>query len=127
MAEATFSCKTGLPSHIRSADSLAKRSWGQLIALAPLFIASCFTGHAESLRVLLICLVSAIAFEFLATKLFLKKENLRNGETVLAAALFSLLMPSRCPSEVLILGVFIFRINKTFDSISIDLLRSLRH
>jgi hydrogenase-4 component E len=28
---------------------------------------------------------------------------------------------------VLILGVFIFRINKTFDSISIDLLRSLRH
>ena len=28
---------------------------------------------------------------------------------------------------VLILGVFIFRINRTFDSISTDALRSLRH
>ena len=106
MAEATPSYKTVLPPHIRSKGSLARRSWGQLIALAPLFIAVCFTGHAEILRILLICLVSAIAFEFLAEKFFRKKENLRNGEAVLAAALFSLLMPSRCPSEVLILGVF---------------------
>jgi electron transport complex protein RnfD len=87
-------------------DSLAKRSWGQLIALTPLFVMACLTGHAEILRVLSICLVSAIAFEFLAVKLFRKKESLRNGEAVLAAALFSLLMPSRCPSEVVILGVF---------------------
>jgi Na+-translocating ferredoxin:NAD+ oxidoreductase subunit D len=107
MPEMEFSYKTALPPHIRSADSLAKRNWGQLIALIPLFVTACFTGHAEILRVLLICLVSAIAFEFLAAKLFRKKETLQNGEAVLAAALFSLLMPSRCPSEVVILGVFI--------------------
>jgi len=92
--------------HIRSLDSLARRSWGQLIALAPLFVIACFTGHAEILRILLICLVSAVAFEFLAAKLFQKKESLRNGETVLAATLFSLLVPSRCSSEIVILGVF---------------------
>lgn len=123
-----------LPPHIHSADSLAKRYWGQTLALVPVFIAACFAGHAEILRVLLICLVSATAFEFLALKLFRKKESLRNGpnayqfpqsgnwgrpdyhpskenkswggETVLAAVLFSLLMPSRCPSEIVILGVF---------------------
>jgi electron transport complex protein RnfD len=107
MAEATLSYKTSLPPHIRSADSLARRYWGQVIALAPLFVAACFTGHAQILRVLLICLVSTIAFEFLASKFFQKKENLRNGEAVLAAALFALLMPPRCPSEVVILGVFV--------------------
>ncbi len=106
MAEATLSYKRVLPPHIHSTASLAKRNWGQLIALAPLFVTACLTGHAEILRVLLICLVSAVAFEFLAGKLFHKKESLRNGEAVLAAALFSLLMPSRCPSEVVILGVF---------------------
>ncbi len=107
MAEAPLSYKTTLPPHIRSADSLARRSWGQLIALTPLFITACFTGHAQILRVLLICLVSALAFEFLAAKFFRRKENLRNGETMLAAALFSLLMPSRCPSEIVILGIFV--------------------
>lgn len=107
MAEGTLSYRTALPPHIRSRDSLARRYWGQLLALAPLFVTTCFTGHAEILRVLLVCLVSAITFEFLAAKLFRKKENLRNGEAVLAAALFSLLMPSRCPSEVMIFGVFL--------------------
>ncbi|MDD5225714.1 MAG: RnfABCDGE type electron transport complex subunit D [Candidatus Omnitrophica bacterium] len=106
MAETTPSYKTTLPPHIHSVDSLARRNWGQLLALAPLFMTACFTGHAEILRVLLICLVSAIAFEFLAAKLFRKKENLQNGEAALAASLFALLMPSRCPSEVVILGVF---------------------
>jgi len=106
MAEVILSYKTGLPPHIRTADSLARRSWGQGIAMIPLFVSACFTGHAEILRVLLICLVSAIAFEFLAAKLFQKKEGLRSGEAVLAAALFSLLMPSGCSSEILILGVF---------------------
>lgn len=106
MTETALSYKTTLPPHIRSTDSLARRNWGQMIVLAPLFVAACFTGHAEILRVLLICLVSAVAFEFLAVKLFRKKEKLKNGETVLAAALFSLLMPSRCPSEIVILGVF---------------------
>ena len=99
--------KKALPPHIRSSDSLAKRYWGQLIALLPLFVTACFTGHAEILRVLAICLVSAIAFEYLAAKLFRKKETLQNGEAMLAAALFSLLMPSRCPPEIVIFGVFL--------------------
>lgn len=106
MAEAAHLYKTTLPPHSHSMDSLARRNWGQCAALTPLFITACFTGHAEILRLLLICLVSAIAFEFLTAKLFRKKENLRNGETVLAAVLFALLMPSRCPSEAVILGIF---------------------
>ena len=107
MAEVTASYKKTLPPHIRGEDSLPKRFWGQVIALAPIFIAACLTRHAEILRILLICLVSAVAFEYLAVKLFRKKENLRSGETVLVAALFSLLMPSGCPSEILILGVLV--------------------
>lgn len=134
MPEAAPSYRKTLSPHIRSAASLAKRYWGQTLALVPVFIAACLTGHVEILRILLVCLVSAVAFEFLAEKLFGKKENLRNGpntdqskrsgdwgrpnyheskenkswggETILIAALFSLLMPSRCPSEAVILGVF---------------------
>ncbi|MFH1208892.1 MAG: RnfABCDGE type electron transport complex subunit D [Candidatus Omnitrophota bacterium] len=107
MAETVIFYGTSLPPHIRSTNSLARRYWGQLVALVPVFVTACLVGHAEILRVFLICLVSTIAFEFLAAKLFRKKERLQNGEAVLAAALFSLLMPSRCPSEVVILGIFI--------------------
>ena len=107
MPEAMPSYKVTLPPHIRTGDSLAHRQWGQMIALAPLFVTACLTGHAGILRILLTCLVSAITFEFLASKLFKKKESLRNGEVVLTAALFSLLMPAKCPSEIVILGVFI--------------------
>ena len=106
MTEAKTFYRTTLPPHVHSEDSLARRHWGQLAALIPVFVTACLVGHAEILRVFLICLVSATAFEFLAAKIFHKKENLQNGETVLAAALFSLLMPSRCPSEVVMLGVF---------------------
>lgn len=106
MAEGAPLYRTGLSPHIDAKGSLAKRHWGQLVALAPVFMAACFTGHAEILRVLLICLVSALAFDFLAAKIFRKREDLRSGETVLAAALFSLLLPSTCPSEVVILGIF---------------------
>lgn len=107
MAETKHSYEKTSPPHIRSTESLSKRYWGQTLALMPVFVAACFSGHAEILRVLLICLVSAVAFEFLAAKSFSKKENLWNGETVLAAVLFSLLMPSRCPSEIMIFGIFI--------------------
>ena len=107
MAEVAASYKKTLSPHIRGEESLPKRFWGQVIALVPIFIAACLTRHAEILRILLICLVSAITFEYLAVKLFRKKENLRSGETVLTAALFSLLMPSRCPSEIVIFGVFV--------------------
>ena len=107
MTEATLSQTQRIPPHIRSKDSLVKRFWGPSPALLPVFIAACFTGHAKILRVLLICLVSAVAFEFLAAKFSKKKENLRSGEAVLAAVLFSLLVPFRCPDEIMILGVFL--------------------
>lgn len=107
MIEGTLSYKISLPPHIRSMDSLTRRHWGQFAALVPLFVTACFTGHAEILRVLLLCLVSAVTFEFLAAKLFKKKEKLKNGEAVLAAAIFSVLMPSRCPPEIVIFGIFI--------------------
>lgn len=106
MAEGTFSCRAGSPPHIHIQGSLAKRYWGQTAALVPVLIAACFAGHASILRVLLVCLVSALAFDFLASKIFRKKEDLQSGETLLAAALFSLLLPAKCPSEVVILGVF---------------------
>ena len=106
MLEAALSDKAVLPPYIRSTDSLPQRFWGQTLALIPVFVTACFTGHAEILRVLLVCLVSATAFEFLAAKFFQKMENLRTGEIVLAAALFALLMPSGCPSEIMILGIF---------------------
>jgi len=106
MVEAMFLPAKTLPPHIRSKDSLGRRFWGQTFALLPLFLVACWTGHAQILRVLLLCLVSGVAFEYLGAKVFRKKEDLKSGEVVLGAALFSLLLPSRCPSEIVILGVF---------------------
>lgn len=96
-----------LPPHVRSGDSLAKRCWGQLAALSPVFVAAGLAGHAEILVVLLTSLVSAVAFGFAASKIFRKKEKIRNGEAVLAAALLTIVMPARCSPEIVILGIFV--------------------
>ena len=86
MTEATLSGVKSLPPYIRGTDSLGKRFWGQGIALLPVLIAACLSGHTGVLRVLLLCLVSVVAFEYLAAKLFGKKENLRSGEALVAAS-----------------------------------------
>lgn len=99
-----------LPPHIAGQGTMAKRFWGQSLAMMPVFVTACVISGFEVLRFFSVCLVSALAFDFLMTKFLKKKETLSNGETVLAAALFSLLLPSGCPAEVIILGVFVARV-----------------
>ncbi|HOW88433.1 MAG TPA: RnfABCDGE type electron transport complex subunit D [Candidatus Omnitrophota bacterium] len=93
--------------YIHSQNSLSRRYGRQTLALIPLFLAACLTGHAEVLRTLLISLVSGVAFDFLSAKIFGKKERLQTGEIVFMASVFSLLLPSRCPSELVVLGMFL--------------------
>ncbi len=113
MLEVTGPYVDALAPHIYTRDSIPKRYWGQTAALAPVFLIACFTGKLELLRILLLCLVSAVAWEFLAAKFFDKKEHLKNGEAVLMAVLFALLMPPGCPAELIMLGnfpaVFLFK------------------
>ena len=96
-----------LPPYIHSGRSVGKRCWGTVAALVPVFLIAAFLGRTELFRVLLLSLVSAVAFEFLGEKLFRKKDRIQNGESVLTAVLFSLLMPSKCPSEIIIFGNFL--------------------
>lgn len=96
-----------LAPHIHSPRSVAERYWKIAASLAPLFGILFFIQGAEILRFLLMSLVSAVAFEFLGSKLRFRKEHIANGETILGAAVFSLLLPSRCPSEVIVFGNFL--------------------
>lgn len=96
-----------LPPHIHAPESLAKRYWGQILALLPVVLAACLLDKLELLHILLLSLISAVAFEFLAAKIFQKKEKLRNGETILTAVLLALLMPPACPAELIVLGNFL--------------------
>ncbi|HNX69198.1 MAG TPA: RnfABCDGE type electron transport complex subunit D [Candidatus Omnitrophota bacterium] len=106
MVEVAASLVTTLPPHIFGSDSVARRGWRQIVAALPVFVAAPLAGKAELLHVLLLSLVSAVAFEFLAAKIFFKKEKLRTGETVLIAVLFALLAPRACPAELIVLGNF---------------------
>jgi len=93
--------------HIRATDSVARRYWGQVIALTPVVVTACFFWKMELLRVLLLSLTSATAFEFLGAKFFGKKDKLYHGEAFLIAILITILMPSGCPSEVILLANFL--------------------
>lgn len=93
--------------HIHAADSVARRYWGQVAALMPAVLTACFFWKIEFLRVLLLCLISATAFELLGAKLFGKKDKLYQGEAILMALLTSILLPPRCPSEVVIFANFL--------------------
>lgn len=107
MAENKRFFPIALAPHIHRADSVAKRYWGQVVALMPVVFAACFFGKAEFLHVLLLSFISAIAFEFLGAKLFGKKDKLYHGEAILIAVLTATLMPSGCPSEAIIFANFL--------------------
>ncbi len=93
--------------YIHSADTVAKRCWGQLAALMPVIFAAGFFGKTEFLHVLLLSLISAVAFELLGAKLFGKKDKLHHGEAILIAVLMAILMPPGCPSEAILLANFL--------------------
>lgn len=96
-----------LPPHIWSGDSVAKRYWGLTVALGPIFILMSIFGNADILRILLLSVISAVAFDFLSAKILFKKERVQNGDAVLSAVLLTLLLPSKCPFEIIVLGVFL--------------------
>lgn len=93
--------------HISARDSVARRYWGQVAALAPVTLVACFLGRADFLRVLLLCLVSAVAFELVGAKLFGKKDKLYHGEAILMAVLTAILMPAGCPPEMILSANFL--------------------
>ncbi|MBU9888341.1 MAG: RnfABCDGE type electron transport complex subunit D [Candidatus Omnitrophica bacterium] len=93
--------------HIHSRGTVAKRFWGQGAALLPVVLAGVYFGGGEFLRVLLVSLVSAIAFEFLGAKLLGRKDRVQNGEAVLIAGLIAVLMPPRSSPEMVLLSTFL--------------------
>ena len=107
MTENKKALSTTLAPHIHATDSTAKRYWGQAIALIPVVVTACFFWKTELLRVLLLSLTGATAFEFLGAKLFGKKDKLCHGEAILIAILIALLMPPGCSSETILLANFL--------------------
>lgn len=99
--------KRTLAPYLVSQDTVARRYWGSVAALVPLVSVLFFTDGVMILHFLLLSLVSALAFEFLSTKILSQKEHITNGETIFLAVLFSLLLPRGCPPEMIFLGSFL--------------------
>lgn len=93
--------------HIRSEETLPKIYWQKVLFLFPANAILLFFTGFEHLRILSLCLATAAASDFLAKKIFRKKQTLYNGATFYSAFLLSILIPPLTPTLVVVLGVFV--------------------
>ena len=65
--------------HVHSSDSVKRNMYGVLLALLPALGFSLWVFGLDSLRVVLISIVSCVLIEFLVQKFIMKKLNLINA------------------------------------------------
>lgn len=97
---------TTVAPHLRARDSVPRRFWITALALSPALASAFFWFRWGAVSIVLISVFTAIGTEFASAQLFRKKTAFYNGSTILAALLFSVLMPPAVPFGLVVLGSF---------------------
>ncbi len=92
--------------HIRDGQTLSKEHWKKTAAFLPILLALPFLQAGGIFRIWFLSMVSAIAFDYLASKIFKTKDFIKNGELFFQTTLFSLLLPAKVLPEIILIGVF---------------------
>ncbi len=89
-------------------QSVQKLMYGVLIALIPTFAVSVFYFGLGAIVIILTSILASVAFEYLITKLFLKREpTITDGSAVITGALLAFNLPSNTPIWLVIIGALV--------------------
>jgi len=100
--------------HIHCGDSVGKKMYGVLIALAPAFLVSLYYFGLGAIAVTFIAASSCVLTEYVTQKYLLKKEiTIFDGSALLTGVLLAFNLPSNLPAWMVILGsVFAIGVGK---------------
>ena len=91
--------------HIHSGDTINRKMYGVIIALAPAFLVSLYFFGLGALIVTLFAVASCVSTEFVIQKYLLKKEvTITDGSALLTGILLGFNLPSNLPVWMIILG-----------------------
>lgn len=89
-------------------QSVKKLMYGVLIALIPTLAVSIFFFGLGAIIVTLTAVLACVAFEYLLTKIFFKREpTISDGSAILTGALLAFNLPSNIPLWLIIIGAFV--------------------
>ncbi len=94
--------------HFYGKTSVKKLMYGVLIALLPTLFVSIYFFGLGAVIVTLTAVLSAVVFEYLITRFFLKQEpTIRDGSAVITGLLLAFNVPSNLPIWIIIIGSFV--------------------
>ncbi|PLX01179.1 MAG: Na+-transporting NADH:ubiquinone oxidoreductase subunit D [Marinilabiliales bacterium] len=94
--------------HVAGNYSVKKIMYGVIIAMLPALFVSIYYFGLGAIKVTLIAVLSAIFFEWLIQKLFLKgKSTIADGSAIITGMLLAFNVPSNLPCWIIIVGSFV--------------------
>lgn len=92
--------------HLHDNSSINKIMWMVVLALLPSCIMGIYYFGFAALRVLTICVVSAVFFEYICNKLLRKQHTWKDGSPIITGLLIGMLLSAGMPWWICILGTF---------------------
>jgi len=91
--------------HIHSQLSIPKLMWGVIYALLPAWLVSIYFFGIDALRVTIIAVASAVAFEWLIQKYLIKEEStISDGSAIITGLLLAFNVPANLPWWIILIG-----------------------
>lgn len=103
MKEQTF--VVSVPPHIQSVETTQRIMVTTTIALLPTVLAGIYFFGLNALKVIIISVVAAVAFEAALQKIMRRDITINDGSAVLMGLLFACVLPPTAPWWMIILGV----------------------
>lgn len=104
MKEQTF--VVSVPPHIQSVESIQKIMVTTAIALVPTLAWGVFHFGVNALKVIIICVASAVFFEAAIQKIMRREITIKDGSAVLMGLLFACILPTTAPWWMILAGIF---------------------
>ena len=103
MKEQTF--VVSVPPHIQSVETTQKIMFTTTIVLLPTVLAAIYFFGLGALKVIIISVTAAVAFEAALQKIMRRDITIKDGSAVLMGLLFGCILPPTAPWWMIILGV----------------------
>ncbi len=93
--------------HVRDDESVAKIMWSVNFALLPAMLASFYYFGPRAMTVTVLCIVSALVFEYLFQRALNRKITISDGSAFLTGLLVGMNLPPNLPFYIPIMGSFV--------------------
>jgi electron transport complex protein RnfD len=90
--------------HLRDTDNVPRIMWGVVIAIIPATLMGIYFFGLYALKVIVLAVVSALFFEWVAIKAFKNEGSVLDGSAVVTGLLLALNLPSSSPWWLVIVG-----------------------